>query len=60
MLESNFTCPHCWQTQIKIIDSSINKQEFIEDCEICCNPIEFNIEIQENEVTLFEINSIEQ
>lgn len=60
MLESNFTCPHCWQAQIKIIDSSINKQEFIEDCEICCNPIEFNIEIQENEVTLFKINSIEQ
>ena len=43
MLEKEFTCPYCWENQSRLFDPSILNQNFIEDCEVCCNPIEFNL-----------------
>ncbi|MDA9319090.1 CPXCG motif-containing cysteine-rich protein [Flavobacteriaceae bacterium] len=60
MLESYFDCPHCWENQLKRIDPSILNQTFIEDCETCCNPLEFKIQIQDNILLSFDVNSIEQ
>lgn len=60
MIEQYFDCPHCWQNQLKLIDPSINSQMFIEDCEVCCNPLEFTIEIHDNNLISFSVNSIEQ
>ncbi len=60
MIEHYFVCPHCWQNQLKIVDSSSSLQEFIEDCEVCCNPIEFIIQINNFQINLFLANSIEQ
>ena len=60
MLESYFDCPHCWENQLKTIDPSILNQTFIEDCETCCNPLEFKIQIQDNILLSFDVNSIEQ
>ncbi len=33
------TCPYCGQTIEVIIDMSIDNQEYIEDCSVCCRPI---------------------
>lgn len=60
MIEAFFDCPHCWENQLKMIDPSISNQTFIEDCETCCNPLEFNIQVQENIVQSFDVNSLEQ
>ena len=46
MIEHCFDCPHCWETQIKMIDPSVEMQNFIEDCEVCCNPLEFDIYVK--------------
>jgi transcription elongation factor Elf1 len=60
MEEYFFQCPHCWSQVSVIVDTSVKKQEYIEDCEVCCNPIEFKIYCEDFEVTSFEANSIEQ
>jgi hypothetical protein len=60
MIEYHFDCPHCWEQQLKLIDSSIINQNFIEDCEVCCNPLEFLIVIENNELFSFTVQSIEQ
>ena len=60
MIEHYFNCPHCWENQLKMIDPSISIQCFIEDCEVCCNPLEFTIEIHDNNLISFSVNSIEQ
>ena len=54
MLEHFFTCPYCWQYISILLDNSIVHQNFIEDCEICCNPIEINIEFVDKELANFE------
>ena len=60
MLESNFTCPYCWENQLKMIDPSIEFQRFIEDCEVCCNPIDFIVKVQEGQNAEITPCSIEQ
>ena len=60
MEEHFFTCPYCWQNISMLIDSSIETQSYIEDCETCCNPIQIDFTYLENELIYFEANSIEQ
>ena len=60
MLEAYFDCPYCWQNQLKMVDPSIFDQNFIEDCEVCCNPIDFNIKVSDNEIISFLVEVIDQ
>lgn len=43
-----------------VLDSSIPTQIYIEDCEVCCNPIEIHASFEEGELTGFEARNIEQ
>lgn len=60
MIENFFTCPYCWQQISMLIDNSVAGQNYIEDCETCCNPIQINYTTADNEIAFFEANSIEQ
>jgi transcription elongation factor Elf1 len=60
MIEHFFQCPHCFEEISMLVDPSVRRQEYIEDCEVCCNPIEIQVEMEEGEVMYFEANSIEQ
>lgn len=41
-------CPYCWESFEIIVDCSVETQEYIEDCEVCCRPILFDIHVDEN------------
>jgi len=43
-----------------LMDTSIDYQKYIEDCEICCNPIEISVSFSNAELISLEIQSIEQ
>lgn len=43
-------CPYCGETVEIVIDCSIPEQEYIEDCEVCCRPINLSVSINDNEV----------
>ena len=43
-----------------LLDTSVRKQTYIEDCEICCNPIEISVGFKNNELLEFEARNIEQ
>jgi len=60
MEEHFFTCPYCFEQISMLIDLSERQQIYIEDCEVCCNPIEINVGVEDAEITLFEASSIEQ
>ena len=38
-------CPHCGETFTAIVDCSAGSQEYVEDCEVCCQPIVFRAEV---------------
>lgn len=43
-----------------MLDISVSNQKYIEDCEVCCNPIELTISVVNRELEYFKANSIEQ
>lgn len=43
-----------------ILDSSVRQQTYIEDCEVCCNPIEIDPQFEDSTLIAFHAQSIEQ
>lgn len=43
-----------------MLDTSVRRQKYIEDCEVCCNPIEITVHFSEDELTTFAATNIEQ
>ena len=60
MYEHHFQCPYCWEEISMLLEPSNQEQQYVEDCEVCCNPIEFTINILDRTLTSFEVRSIEQ
>lgn len=58
-MEYFYTCPYCWQEVSIILDISISRQTMIEDCEVCCNPVEFRYEVKDSEIINFEVIKIQ-
>ena len=52
--EQYFICPHCGESISVLLDLSVLSQEYIEDCEVCCRPIEIKYEVSENGEVVFE------
>ncbi|KEZ94045.1 MULTISPECIES: CPXCG motif-containing cysteine-rich protein [Nonlabens] len=59
MIEHFFMCPHCWQEISMLLDSAYS-QTYVEDCEVCCNPIELQVGFDDGELTSFEAREIGQ
>jgi transcription elongation factor Elf1 len=59
-LEHFFQCPYCWEEISMIFDSSVAQQTYIEDCEVCCNPIEVSPSFEDGDLVRFYSQSIEQ
>jgi hypothetical protein len=45
-------CPYCGETVDIVVDTSINNQQYIEDCSVCCRPIEIEVFITNNDITV--------
>ena len=43
-----------------LLDNSIPVQQYIEDCEVCCNPIEVSMRWSGQELVEFDAIDIEQ
>ena len=43
-----------------LIDVSQYQQQYIEDCEVCCNPIQLRVSTDNQEITSFDAENIEQ
>ncbi|MEY3007434.1 MAG: hypothetical protein RI942_1776 [Pseudomonadota bacterium] len=44
------SCPYCWESIEILVDASVDEQDYIEDCEVCCRPIRFLVRVQGDEV----------
>jgi len=49
LLDSHYIqCPYCWEQIELSIDNSIEEQQYVEDCQVCCNPISITVNIAPN------------
>lgn len=53
-----FSCPHCGvDLSVRIDASGGAKQEFIQDCEVCCRPIQIQVRLSGDEVIEFSADA---
>jgi hypothetical protein len=42
-----------------VLDASVRSQTYIEDCEVCCNPIEIRYVIEDDAIVEFTASIVE-
>src|SRR5271154_675489 len=52
-VEHEFTCPYCGEETSMVVDLSVGRQTYIEDCEVCCKPIEISFTVEDDELADF-------
>ena len=60
MEEHFFQCPYCWENISMLVDTSVSFQKYIEDCEVCCNPIQITASSDKETLISFSAENIEQ
>ncbi|MEJ2361784.1 MAG: CPXCG motif-containing cysteine-rich protein [Gammaproteobacteria bacterium] len=45
LTEVDVICPYCGERFTSFLDPSVDQQEYIEDCQVCCNPIVFEVRL---------------
>ena len=42
-----------------VLDLSVRRQTYVEDCEVCCNPIEISYSVQDDALGNFDAKILE-
>jgi len=42
-----------------VLDTSVKTQTYVEDCEVCCNPIQVRYAVEDDAITDFEAKVLE-
>jgi hypothetical protein len=52
MLETTVevSCPYCGETIMLVLDLSVDSQSYIEDCQVCCQPMRVSYRAGEGEL----------
>lgn len=60
MFEKNLVCPYCRQNITILLDLGVEGfTQIVDDCEVCCRPIDITYNVEENEVISFSYKQIE-
>ena len=55
-VEHFFYCPYCSEQISMLLETYYDEQSYIEDCEVCCQPIKITYKAQDNEIIYFVVN----
>ncbi len=50
-------CPYCGERIEISVDCSVENQSYIEDCQVCCRPIEIAVAMDEAGIASVEVSS---
>lgn len=48
-------CPYCGEPNQVLIDCSEQQQNYVEDCQVCCQPIVFDVAIPDDGESLVTV-----
>ena len=56
LVEHSLSCPSCGALIVVLIDTVVESQEYVEDCQVCCRHIGFDVslpaETQDDEINV--------
>ncbi len=59
-IEHFFSCPYCGEKISMILDLSAGAARYIEDCEVCCAPIEVSYGVEGGKMEDFDARTTEE
>ncbi|MEA1915553.1 MAG: CPXCG motif-containing cysteine-rich protein [Campylobacterota bacterium] len=60
MEEKHIQCPYCLQAISILLDTGIEgSSSIVDDCEVCCRPIEIDYTVRDFEVILIDYHAID-
>ncbi len=59
VVEQSFVCPFCGADISMVLDPSVHRHTYVEDCEVCCNPLEIRYTVEDDALVDFEAKSVE-
>jgi hypothetical protein len=51
------TCPYCGESITLLLDLSVESQEYIEDCSVCCQPMTVFYRAEDGELAELRVES---
>jgi hypothetical protein len=58
IVEHRFICPYCWESITMLLDLSVQDQSYVEDCEVCCNPISLHFRAEHDGILNFDAQQL--
>lgn len=55
-LDRRIRCPYCAEAITILIDLSADSQSYIEDCEVCCQPMQISYEAEDDELRSLQVD----
>jgi hypothetical protein len=54
------TCPYCWEAIEIAVDLSVETQQQVEDCSVCCRPIVIRYSAADGELVALDVTAENQ
>ena len=56
IVERRIRCPFCDEAMTILLDSSAGDQSYIEDCQVCCQPMQISFELSNEELISLQVD----
>ena len=56
VIEYRIACPYCAESMEVVLDLSAGGQAYIEDCQVCCQPMQIRFEADANELQDLQVD----
>ena len=54
--EHAIDCPYCGEPITVLVDNSLPEQEYIEDCQVCCRPMQISLQTDGGEIVAVTVD----
>ena len=56
MIDRRITCPFCAERMTIVVDLSAGGQSYVEDCQVCCQPMQVTYDVGDDELTGLQVD----
>jgi len=59
LIEQDIYCPYCGERIGLLLDISAGSQTYIEDCQVCCQPMQVNFDTADGQCVNLQVSGAE-
>jgi transcription elongation factor Elf1 len=56
VIERRISCPFCAERMSILIDASAGGQSYVEDCQVCCQPMQISFDADDNDLLNLQVD----